>query len=488
MFLKETKGMQKPVARILGGIISGIYGLVLTMSIGAYGYAQAYAGRVFPGTSVAGVDLSGLSFDQAADRIVDLVDAVSNTQLPILLSGQTFTPTLNELGATLESTEIMEEVFSIGHSRNIGESFLALARTIREPRDLPVPLHFDDAKVESYVESVAGSIQNPPKEAAIEISNGTVRILPAQPGKLVKTDDLRRAISDQLSKVSVEDGRAELSPVTLTAQPVEPEIKEESLIATKKQTEDLIGKPVTLAFDNNTFTANQSELGGWISFRTQEVEGTKTLTPFFDDTKMAGYLSRLAKSIDKAAKPKRILITTSEVLEEGSDGIALDRAQALKDLRAALQAGTHTVTLAVTAVPKKELTVYPGFTPGLYDGKYIELNLSQQIMYLFEGSAMVASYTVSTGKWSTPTPIGIRYVENHIARAWSSRYGLYMPFWMSVGGGYGIHELPEWPNGAKEGQSHLGTPVSHGCIRLGVGAAEFVYNWAPEGTPVYIHR
>ena len=56
------------------------------------------------------------------------------------------------------------------------------------------------------------------------------------------------------------------------------------------------------------------------------------------------------------------------------------------------------------------------------------------------------------------------------------------------GRGHGIHELPEWPNGAKEGEGHLGTPVSYGCIRLGVGDAEFAYNWADIGTPVYIHQ
>jgi lipoprotein-anchoring transpeptidase ErfK/SrfK len=86
-----------------------------------------------------------------------------------------------------------------------------------------------------------------------------------------------------------------------------------------------------------------------------------------------------------------------------------------------------------------------------------------------------------------PTPSGTRYRESKHPKAWSAKYGLYMPWWQSMGGGYGIHELPEWPGGYKEGESHLGTPVSHGCVRLGVGPAETVYNWTEIGTPVYIH-
>jgi lipoprotein-anchoring transpeptidase ErfK/SrfK len=29
--------------------------------------------------------------------------------------------------------------------------------------------------------------------------------------------------------------------------------------------------------------------------------------------------------------------------------------------------------------------------------------------------------------------------------------------------------------------------VSHGCIRLGIGPAETLYNWTEVGTPVYIY-
>ncbi len=87
------------------------------------------------------------------------------------------------------------------------------------------------------------------------------------------------------------------------------------------------------------------------------------------------------------------------------------------------------------------------------------------------------------------TPRGEFKVSNKHPRPWSKQYGLYMPYWMAImsSGKYGIHELPEWPSGYKEGENHLGTPVSHGCVRLGVGAAKRVYEWAEIGTPIIIH-
>lgn len=108
--------------------------------------------------------------------------------------------------------------------------------------------------------------------------------------------------------------------------------------------------------------------------------------------------------------------------------------------------------------------------------------LHQEVMHI-----AISSFPVSTGIASMPTPKGTFRVLNKTPRAWSRAGGLWMPWWMHFSGrGHGIHELPEWPNGKKEGAAHLGHAASHGCVRLGVGPAKQVYDWTPIGTPVII--
>jgi len=122
------------------------------------------------------------------------------------------------------------------------------------------------------------------------------------------------------------------------------------------------------------------------------------------------------------------------------------------------------------------------------EGKYIDINLAKQQLSIFEDGDRLGTYQVSTGKRGMATPTGTFKVMSKRGRAWSRKYNLYMPYWMQfTGAGHGIHELPEWKNGYKEGANHLGTPVSHGCVRLGVGPAAKVYGWAEIGTPVVIH-
>lgn len=124
-----------------------------------------------------------------------------------------------------------------------------------------------------------------------------------------------------------------------------------------------------------------------------------------------------------------------------------------------------------------------------YNGKIIIVNLSQQKLSYFQDGFRIATNQVSTGRWGFATPIGEFAVQNKTPRAYSKAYGLYMPYWMAFyRGQYGLHELPEWPNGYKEGANHLGIPVSHGCVRLGVGAAKKLYDWAEVGTKIIVQK
>jgi len=125
--------------------------------------------------------------------------------------------------------------------------------------------------------------------------------------------------------------------------------------------------------------------------------------------------------------------------------------------------------------------------------KKVVVDLSEQKLTLYQGNKVVSTRRISSGKWSTPTPIGTYKTRNKIPVAYSRPYKLYMEWWMAftADGKYGLHSLPYWRtrNGKLyEGAAHIGTPVSHGCIRQTVVEAKSLYDWAPVGTPVIVQK
>lgn len=134
-------------------------------------------------------------------------------------------------------------------------------------------------------------------------------------------------------------------------------------------------------------------------------------------------------------------------------------------------------------------TFSPTSTSKVPLAKKILIKLSTQEMSQTLGGVVLAKYKVSTGRKGAATPPGDYKVMNKNPRAWSNHAKLWMPWWMQFSlSGMGIHELPEWPNGRKEGENHLGTPASGGCVRLGVGPAKSMYDWTPVGTKISIVR
>lgn len=126
----------------------------------------------------------------------------------------------------------------------------------------------------------------------------------------------------------------------------------------------------------------------------------------------------------------------------------------------------------------------------LYDGsKYIQVDISEQHMYVYEGEQLVYSFIASTGMGNS-TRVGTFSVLNKIPNAYGATWSIWMPNWLGIywSGSLqnGIHALPILPNGATLWAGYLGTPISYGCVVLDTYDAQVLYNWAEVGTPVEI--
>jgi len=114
--------------------------------------------------------------------------------------------------------------------------------------------------------------------------------------------------------------------------------------------------------------------------------------------------------------------------------------------------------------------------------RWIDVDLTRQLLTAYEGDTAVRSTLVSTGLTRTPTPTGqfhiyVRYVSDDM-----SGPGYYLPdvpYTMYFYRGYGLHGT-YWHN-------NFGQPMSHGCINLPTPEAEWLFYWADVGTLVNIH-
>jgi len=118
------------------------------------------------------------------------------------------------------------------------------------------------------------------------------------------------------------------------------------------------------------------------------------------------------------------------------------------------------------------------------EGSYIDLDLRRKILITFrDGQALGVYEILATGPPWSPTPRGHFQVRAKYRNAFSRHSHVWMPWSINFSGPYFIHEVPIWPSGKR-----LYSKYSGGCVRLKIGQAEKVYNFAQIGMAVIIHN
>lgn len=123
----------------------------------------------------------------------------------------------------------------------------------------------------------------------------------------------------------------------------------------------------------------------------------------------------------------------------------------------------------------------PAITVG--DGvRWIDVDLTNQMVHAYEGDTIVNSFVVSTGTWLTPTITGKHKIYVKVRMQDMSGPGYYLrdvPWVMFFSGDYGLHGT-YWHN-------NFGTPMSRGCVNLTIDDAAWLFSWASVGTVVNVH-
>ncbi len=208
------------------------------------------------------------------------------------------------------------------------------------------------------------------------------------------------------------------------------------------------------------------------------------------DWTKAAELLQPAYSLDPAFRDVADLLFTAH-MERGKSLEESGELQAARDAYAgAVQVrpddeGAETRLAAVMAT----LTP-PTPTPTPRPAKRIVVSISEQRMRVYENDALLYDWVCSTGEPARPTRYGEFQVLDKIPNAWSSVWGLSMPYWLGIywagGSENGIHALPINQSGQQLWAGFLGSQVSFGCIILDTPNAATLYDWAEIGTPVTI--
>lgn len=118
----------------------------------------------------------------------------------------------------------------------------------------------------------------------------------------------------------------------------------------------------------------------------------------------------------------------------------------------------------------------------------IDVNLTAQLVSVYYNDNLIKSLRCSSGTAETPTITGTFTTNQKIYYAWVPRFNQGAYYWVRFYGAYLFHSVPFDKNGnmIAEEAGKIGTPASHGCVRMALEDAKWFYETLPLGIKVTI--
>ncbi|RPI82721.1 MAG: hypothetical protein EHM41_17660, partial [Chloroflexi bacterium] len=142
---------------LLGGV--SLF-LILVLST-VIGYDKAHKGQVFPGVSVAGIDLTGMTPVEASNAISERLNYPERGQVAFQEGSSIWVARPKELGLYLDSQASAMAAYETGRQGTIFERLTAQFSAWRSGVDLPPLLVYDERAARDYLTGLANEIDKP---------------------------------------------------------------------------------------------------------------------------------------------------------------------------------------------------------------------------------------------------------------------------------------------------------------------------------------
>ncbi len=414
----------------------------------------------YPNTFIGGTDVSG----KTARQIQTILDRQKSVIPKIQVKDRTYEYTYDRMGIVIDEKRAIDELFA--PNRKIFPLNLAYAvRSLFSGRAVNPPLAFTQA-FDQFTSDVVFDFSQTPD--AISVDPATKAVIVEDNSQSYRFDrtSLKSLLITHFGsyKNPIYPMLARVTNVTL-----------DQIAATNQKLASVFGSPIILYL-------NLGGTGQAVELKEEDIREATIVTLAPDNVHVAvtvnsDALNRvITKRIHESGFPVRNSIVTQNVAADF---------QKVIDLRF----GGSDVSAVVTTADAGPNT------NGTIAAKYIEVDISQAKMYLFQNGKIYKSFPVSTGA-DYPTPVGKFAIINKVGLGFSNIYNDWLPWWMGfayskeLNAYFGIHEQPYVLT--SDGKPvvadprPIGTPSTGGCVALAPGAAREVYAFADVGTPVYI--
>jgi lipoprotein-anchoring transpeptidase ErfK/SrfK len=204
------------------GLVGFFVGTVLCLGflvVQTSAFARAYSDRILPGTVIAGVDVGGMTEQQALEAVQAAVEPQLDRTITLIHADRRWHTTPRTLGVTGDAAAVLSDALARSEGVGWGDWFRMrwLGQDLDFRRDVAmVP---DQPAVQALADQIVAELNVPARDAWIDFSSGELQLRPEQVGRAVASSatsqDLVAALAHGRDVVTVQS--LEIRPSVTTA-------------------------------------------------------------------------------------------------------------------------------------------------------------------------------------------------------------------------------------------------------------------------------
>ena len=341
--LVSSRTLPKQILAAFTGGLLLFFAVTITWTLG---YQLLYAGRIFPGVSVAGVDVSGLSPNDAALRLSQTLSFPITGKILFRVADKVWVASPAELGMVFDPSASAVAAYKFGRS-----GFGALAGQISARglgADVAPVIIFDQRVAYTYLQNIGSQINQPVVEANLHLEGTNVAAQAGQVGRSLNLDATLIYLGAQLQ--TFRDGE-----VPLVIQEAAPRLIDVSSQADAARR--ILSQPLTLTLPNyregdpGPWTYDIPVVANMIAVGIVENGGQAEMQVGLDPTALRLSLNELKTYVDRQPTNARFVFNDEtgqiEPIAASSVGRSMDVEASVVAINEALLRGEHTVALTV---------------------------------------------------------------------------------------------------------------------------------------------
>jgi vancomycin resistance protein YoaR len=323
-----------------GGMFLGaLAGLIALAAIGVFAlagwYDQQYAGHLFPGVRVLGVDIGGKTPDEARVMLENKVAAFTDQPIVLVWNDQQWTPQPKQLGMQVNLDRTLDNAYNVGRGDGLLNTWRERWDVANEGRVVPLSVSLDEAALQTYLQNeVAPKIDQDLQEGDVWLQGEQVNTTESREGRKLEVYNALVAIRESLARMTT--NRIDL-PVTIT----KPAVAQSEIDQTATMLKTMLGGPLVAHYGSKQFSVAPREISQKLLLlgRNAGPNAPKHYDVQFQDDNLKAMVADWADEIDMAPQNARVAWNGGNLkpLKESQDGVKVNQDKAVAAIKAALQ-------------------------------------------------------------------------------------------------------------------------------------------------------